>query len=113
MEEIQNPIVHAPFTDPQLMNAIIEEVRQGPSQFVAERGEAFNRGHAGLIRLLIRFTKLAEPTEDRYLTFGLPVEEHAGARHWPTTQAYHNIVIQIAARRFGKGRASFGLDGTI
>jgi hypothetical protein len=45
MEEIQNPIVHASFADAEFMDAMPEQVRQRPSQFVAERNQALNRGH--------------------------------------------------------------------
>jgi hypothetical protein len=83
VEEVQNPIVDVPFPDSELVNAIPEQVRHRPSQFVAERGEALNGGHASFVLSPIHLSKLTEPIKDRHLSCGLPVEDYKGARHLP------------------------------
>jgi len=109
MEEIQNPIVHASFTNPELMNAMPEQVRQRPSQFVAGRGQALDRSHAGFICFLIRFAKFAEPIENWHLSFWFPVEDDVRARHRPTSTRLSQYCDQIAdPHRFGQIRDKTG-----
>src|ERR1700674_5563449 len=94
MKEVEDSVVHAAFPNPQLVDAIPEDVSKRSPQIVSELGQTANGSDANLICSLIGAAKFLEPIEHWNISPVLLVKDDINPRHAASSSNYHNIVIQ-------------------
>jgi hypothetical protein len=85
MKKIKNSIIDRAESGSQLVNAISQQIRLGPSQFMASFHQAANANHALGIRLRIPCPQVLQPLPNGSNAIGILKEKQPGLRHTITT----------------------------
>ena len=83
VKEVQNPVVHSTLSNPQLIDAVSQDVRKRPPQFVPKVSKPRNSRNATLVCALVGAAKLLEPVENRNVISVFLVEDDVGLRLIP------------------------------
>ena len=98
MKEVENPVVYVAFSNPNLMDAVPQNVSEGPPQFMPEIGKPLNGGDAAFVGPPVGSPKFLQSVEHWHILGILLVEDTISPRHTASARRYHNIA--IAAKGF-------------
>jgi hypothetical protein len=81
VKEVEYPVVYVAFSNPKFMDAVSQNVSEGPPQLMPEIGKPFNGGDAALVGLPVGSPKLLQPIEHWDVLWILLVEDDISPRH--------------------------------